>query len=133
MVRSIEEGKQKLDNVVSDLNVIYDNQRNLADSATRLDDQFAVLTRLAILKINELIERHNVEFEDDPIEPITYEMVNEMFVTFNKFRDRKDYKDHMKMWFMGEDLNILPVPAAGETAPTQPEFGGDYAESQNRN
>jgi len=46
--------------------------------------------------------------------PIVYEDVNKLFMTWADFRKRKDFRDHMKAWFMGEDLSQLPPPPVEE-------------------
>jgi hypothetical protein len=97
-----------------------------------LDEQFCVLGRLAIMNINDLVLRA----EGDDL--ISYEQVNAMFMEWEKFRSRSDFRDHMKSWFMGEDLSLLPEPPKEEKAPEAPaaesgdeepqEFGGDYGQ-----
>jgi hypothetical protein len=112
---------------------IFANQKELSKSATRLDEQFCVQGRLFITAINEILHRANSD------EIITYEAVNLMFMEWEKFRSRPDFREHMKPWFMGDDLDSLPPPPEPkqeETPEETPdaevegpqEFGGDYAE-----
>lgn len=75
---------------------MFHNQKLLADSATRLDDQFAVLTRLVISSLRDL------DLE------VTYEEVNALFKVWADFRSRPDFKEHMRTWFMGGDVVRLP-------------------------
>ena len=117
--------------------VIYNNQVALAESETRLDEQFCVSTRLAIVMINKL-----TKLKETTVEPIAYAHVNKMFQEFEAFRSRPDFREHMEAWFMGEDLSQLPPPpelekqeeepeavqAEGSNEPPAQTFGGDYAE-----
>lgn len=108
-------------------NVLLSNQQGLAESHTKLDDQFAVLTRLVISKLNEITSAYNVYMLDPNEAPqkiplVTYDGVNEMFHEFDSFKTRPDFRDHMRTWFTGGDLTALPpVPEVKneEQAPTE--------------
>jgi hypothetical protein len=127
--------QQKFGVLSSTLQILWANQEKLAESETRLDEQFAVLARACIRSINEILVRIG---SDDLI---TYESVNELFMEWEKFRSRPDFRDHMRTWFMGEDLSTLPPPPPVETKEEEKapdalvkdedaeEFGGDYAEA----
>lgn len=117
--------------------VIFGNQKDLAVSEERLDEQFCVLTRLTISRLNEIALIAHGEDAD----LITYDQVNLMFMEWAKFRQRPDFKDHMQTWMMGGDLNTLPPPpeppkeeetpdAPGPKAEDAEEFGGDHGEGQ---
>jgi len=116
---------------------IFANQQELTKSATRLDEQFCVQGRLFISTINEILHRANSD------EIITYENINLMFMEWEQFRARPDFREHMRAWFMGDDLSQLPPPpevpaepepkeetseeTPGDKAEGPTEFGGDYA------
>ena len=101
---------QRVQELEKQVGVLYQNQRELARSETRLDEQFCVSTRLAILWINAIIRA--ARMEDAPwalgLDSVTYEKVNEMFHDFESFKSRPDFRDHMRVWFMGESLDSLP-------------------------
>lgn len=75
---------------------VFHNQEVLSDSATKLDDQFAVLTRLVISSLRDL------ELE------VTYQEVNALFKVWAEFRARPDFRKHLQTWFMGGDVVRLP-------------------------
>lgn len=86
--------------------------------------------------INDILHRANSD------EILTYDGVNKMFMEWEKFRSRSDFRDHMRAWFMGDDLDSLPPPpepkeeepsveTPGEDAESPAEFGGNYAEDSN--
>lgn len=77
---------------------VFHNQKVLSDSATKLDDQFAVLTRLVISSLRDLDAE------------ITYEEVNALFKVWAEFRSRPDFRKHLQTWFMGGDVVSLPPP-----------------------
>jgi hypothetical protein len=89
---------------------LFQNQRGLVQSENKLDEQFCVSTRLAIMWINNIIEA--AQREDVPwafsVPTVSYEGVNELFHDFARFRSRPDFRDHMKPWFMGESMDSLP-------------------------
>jgi len=122
-----------LTKMMSDQNIIFKNQKDLALSEERLDEQFCTLTRLSISSLNELILQVHGELS----ELITYDQVNRMFMDWADFRARPDFRDHMRTWMMGGDLSALPLPPKQET-PSAPgpeaedaeEFGGDHGEGQ---
>lgn len=122
-----EQQNQKLRALAETLTTIYNNQVELSNSGTKVDTQHAVLGRLAISTLNELLLRIGSE------DLITYESVSEMFEQFAALRSRPDWREHSKDWYMGKDLsNLPPVPEAESPEATKPEaseFGGDYAET----
>lgn len=75
---------------------VFHNQKVLSDSATKLDDQFAVLTRLVISSLRDLDAE------------ITYQEVNALFKVWAAFRSRPDFRKHLQTWFMGGDVVSLP-------------------------
>lgn len=104
----------------------FQNQNNLAKSAQDNDDQFAVLLRLTILRMNQIIGLQNLAYhmavaelpeEKRPPHPeahmipnITYEEVQQLFLDYAKFRERPDFRDHFRAWYTGADLSTLPPP-----------------------
>jgi hypothetical protein len=108
---------------------LWDNQVELTKSAHKLDEQYAVLMRVAVRAINEVIITTGGE------DLLTYNGLNREFAEWTKFRARPDYKKYMEAWFMGVDMSTLPPPPLPEPEEetTEPEgprhFGGDYAES----
>jgi len=91
-----------------------------------LDEQFAVLTRLTIVRVNEILIRIGGEEADF----ITYDEVNKMFMDWLKFRARNDCRKFMKEWYMGGDLSALPPEVKeNDEAPTE---GEDHGESSER-
>lgn len=125
----------------------------LSKSETRLDEQFAVLTRMTYSKVNELIHAINRNVligVSEEVAPIDYDQTNKMFVEWQQFKNRPDWRDHSRVWFMGGDLSMLPPPPEPqeqpeakvkeqiESAPEEeyPEgatmFGGNYAEGTER-
>ena len=95
----------------------WNNQKECAKSETLLDEQFAVLTRLTITSLNKVLPDGS---------KILYEDVNKLFMDWADFRKRKDFRDYMKEWFMGEDLSKLPPPPVEEPKKPadQPKEGG---------
>jgi hypothetical protein len=89
--------EKKMNQITQNLGTIFNNQQELAESAERLDEQFAVLTRLSIREFNTREDR----------EKITYEFVNTMFMDWKKFKTLQNFRDFSKGWFIGEDLNKL--------------------------
>lgn len=121
---------QKLKALAETVGSVWKNQVELSKSEDRLDEQFCVLTRLSITRLNDL----TIRAEGDDL--ITYEAVNKMFMDWAAFRARSDFRDHMQTWMMGGDLSALPEPPKQEepSTPEAPatdgeepqEFGGDY-------
>lgn len=101
---------QKTQALEKQVAVLYQNQRELASSETRLDEQFCVSTRLAIMWVNDIIRRGRARGSGwaQDLEVVTYEKVNELFRDFEEFRSRPDFRNHMRVWFMGEPLDSLP-------------------------
>lgn len=106
---------QKVQELQKQVAVLYQNQRELAQSENRLDEQFCVSTRLVISWINSIIKA--ARMEDAPwalsLDSVSYESVNKMFMDFEQFKRRPDFRDHMRVWFMGESLDSLPEVKAG--------------------
>lgn len=133
---SLEEAtNQKFHAVAQSLDTVWKNQVGLQEAHKRIDDQFAVLTRLTVSALNEL----HLRISGPDAEPISYEIINGLFEEWGKFKTRPDFRSHMQVWMMGGDLDSLPPPPTEETTkpvedPTlskEPtEFGGDYAENQ---
>lgn len=105
---------------------------SLQEAHKRLDDQFAVLSRLSVSALNEL----NLRVSGADADPISYDIINLMFAEWEKFKTRSDYRDHMRVWVMGGDTESLPPPQENEDTPSEEskdqevtEFGGDYAEN----
>ena len=90
------------------LETIWGNQKELSKSESLLDEQFAVLTRMTISTLNQIIEHPG------KAQPITYEDVNRLFKDWADFRKRSDFREHMRAWFMGDDLASLPPPPVEE-------------------
>lgn len=71
---------------------------------------------------------------------ITDEVIGEVFLEWDEFKSRSDYRDLLLEWMIGRDLADLPPPPpveikqeTPEEAPAQEgegpqEFGGDYGE-----
>jgi hypothetical protein len=127
--------RQKIQELEKQVAVLFQNQRELAKSETRLDEQFCVSTRLAIYWINSIIKA--ARMEDAPwalsMDSVTYEEVNKMFMDFEEFRSRPDFRNHMRVWFLGEPLDSLPelkveadhaVSHIGNEAGTEERAGG---------
>lgn len=115
---------------LSDFRVIWENQVELTKSANNLDRQFAVMGRIFISKLNNIV----VTIGHDDI--LTYQGVNAAFDEWDQFHQRPDFRDHMEQWFLGGDLSKLPPPPRvekKEAEQEQPkEFGGDYDKSGDR-
>ena len=129
MAQALEQLSQRCDKLDENLSLlarshatIWANQKELTKSETLLDEQFAVLSRLTIISINLMAVRHNLAIEmlcsaigkedtDDLSFPdIDYDDVNLLFEQWAKFRERPDFRQHMRAWFMGDDLSKLPPP-----------------------
>jgi hypothetical protein len=117
------------------IEIIWNNQKELTKSEELLDEQFAVSTRMTISNFNSLTSRWNqllqymLPDEGEVVKPypdtrkalvqmlIGYSDVNKLFADWAEFRKRKDFREHMREWFMGEDLSSLPPEAvSSETA-----------------
>jgi len=97
---------------------LYQNQQKLgkaidalAGASDQLDTQFSVLSRLCILKLNSVLG-------DD--KKITHEFVTSLFHEWVKLKERSDFRDHNRAWFLGEDLSNLPPEPKKEEQPTAP-------------
>ncbi len=121
--------------ISKDIGLVHGNQVELAKSEERLDDQFAVLTRLTVTKLNEMFTKFNALVQGLPagegellteqlqealgIGLVGYNEINEMFIDWGKFRKRSDFRDHTKAWYTGVDLDSLPPPPEPEAKETE--------------
>jgi hypothetical protein len=114
--------------IVKTTDTLFGNQKELAKQESKLDEQFCVLTRLAIMSLNEIkmalnIQRAvrqealqkttgmaNAELADKPLTLIGYDDVNKMFHEWSEFHSRPDWRNFTREWFMGDDLSKLPPP-----------------------
>jgi hypothetical protein len=110
---------------------VWQNQVKLNDSIDRLEEEFCVLGRLVIPKMNDILVALGSE------DLITEETVNGVFLTWNEFRKRPDFKQHFVPWFLGVALEDMPeIKQQEETLDAPAEsgsaevFGGDYGEGQ---
>lgn len=115
--------------MASAIQTIWENQVALQEAHKQLDDQFAVLTRLSVVALNEL----NLRVSGADADPISYEAINSLFSEWETFKKRPDFREHMRTWVMGGDLESLPPLPVGEASSAKTdqepnEFGGDYAE-----
>jgi hypothetical protein len=144
----------------------FQNQQALGKSAQDNDDQFAVLLRLTVSRFNMLIGLQNriflasvAELSEDkrPANPhehlvpeVTYEEIQQMFMEYETFKQRPDFRDHFRAWYSGADMKhaLPPLPAVEVkegplAAPSAPEvepeapfpegaqiFGGDYGSTR---
>lgn len=115
----LESSSVDRERVASSFEEVYKNQVELAGSADRVDDQFAVLTRLVILKLNEVVQavnllrRAHLDSRTDiglPPNPVTYGDVNSMFAQYELLKQRRDFRQLAEAWYMGQDLSNLPPP-----------------------
>lgn len=120
LLKNVKEEVRKLD---EKCDVIYKNQVELAKSETRLDEQFAVLTRLTISTLNKILSN------EENLRLVTYDEVNTLFSKWNQFKSRPDFRKHMRDWFMGGDVDALPpIEQADGFYPGVTEFGGAHEE-----
>lgn len=114
---------------------VWRNQVALSESIDRIEEEFCVLGRLTIPKMNEILIALGSE------DLITEEMINGVFLTWNEFKQRPDFKQHFVPWFLGVPLNELPPPPEVKQEEENPDtpapedggaevFGGDYGEGQ---
>lgn len=116
---------------------LYNNEVELGNSTDRLEEEFCVLARLLIPKVNDILIALGSE------DVITEETINNVFLTWNEFKQRPDFKAHFVPWFLGVALEDLPPPPPPEVKEEkQPadtpapegegaeEFGGDYGEGK---
>lgn len=129
------------------------NTQHLAASHEDLNSQFAVLIRLFISRMNQVIALQNRIYElacadqstppDHKVDLIGYDEVGMLFKLFDEFKKRPDYQDHFRTWYTGGDLSQLPPPPEPPAKEEAEEdlgapredaevFGGDYG-SQNGN
>ena len=118
----------KLKELANTVVTVWKNQVELAESETRLDEQFCVLSRLAIRGINDILIRIGSE------DLITDKVVEAAFKEWRAFRKRSDYRKFMLEWFLGKSLSELPTEPKKEEILVAPdpkvggaqEFGGNY-------
>ena len=116
---------------------VWNNQVSLDEAINRVEEEFCVLGRLIIPKVNEILIASGSE------DLITEEAINSVFAVWHEFKKRSDFKAHFVPWFMGVPLEDLPPPPITELveeeniaapAPEEGEgaieFGGDYGEGQ---
>lgn len=117
---------------------VWRNQVALSESIDRVEEEFCVLGRLMIPKMNEILIALGSE------DLVTEEMINGVFLTWNEFKQRPDFKQHFVQWFLGVPLNELPPPPEVKQEEEKPDtpapadggaevFGGDYGEGQTDN
>lgn len=135
--QSLELQNTKIKALAKTLSTVWNNQVSLEKSINLLEEEFCVLGRITIPKINEILLA--IDSED----LITEETINTVFLSWNKFRQRSDFKQHFVPWFLGKPLEELPPPPKEEAKEEEPsdapsqeaegatEFGGDYDEGQN--
>jgi len=128
---------EKLKGVGNVISTVWKNQETLSKSAERLDEQFAVLARLSIRGMNDILIRMGADKE-----VITEVVIETAFKEWQVFRSRSDFRQFMLEWFLGKPLADLPPPPAKEEAPMTAapgqeaekpqaqEFGGDYGTQQ---
>ena len=126
----------KIKTLAKTIQTIWNNQVELTKSIDRVEEEFCVLGRLVIPKMNEILIALGSE------ELITEEVINSVFLTWHEFKQRPDFKNHFVPWFLGVPLQELPPPpeikeevATPNDAPAleggdADEFGGDYAEGK---
>jgi len=112
---------------------LWKNQQELDQAHHRLDTQQFVLARLLIPLVKEVL----IRVQSDEL--ITQETIGRVFLEWDEFRKRPDYKDLLLEWMMGVPLNELPPPPKIQPKPVETpdvtvegprEFGGDYVEGQ---
>ena len=143
MAISLHQNQQRL--VVS--------MNSIAQANAMIDDQIAILSRLCVMKLNDLVKAHNEAIGAKEgisgIDIITRDNTKSLFDQWHEFQKRSDIKEVSNMWFMGEDVSALPPPAepvkeqpADQSAPQaatadHPEgaeiFGGDYGKATDGN
>ena len=82
------------------------------------------------MSINVMSAKHNLAMEllcnaigrEDSAEELStpdidYGDVNALFEQWAQFRSRPDFREHMRSWFMGDDLSKLPPPPEPEPEP----------------
>lgn len=93
--------------VVADgVTTIWNNQVELSSSSSKVDEQFCVLVRLVVSKLNSVIAKN--KDSDITVSPVTYEAINDLFQEFEEFKKREDFRDHFRVWYMGGDIQKLP-------------------------
>src|SRR6185369_10114785 len=96
---------------------IWNNQKELSNSAELLDEQFAVSTRLAVANLNKLFEATG-----HPELKIGEKQIEDTFKDWAQFKKRVDFRDLMLEWTLGTPLSELPPepqPEAKEEPPPQ--------------
>lgn len=100
--------EDRLGVVADGVTTIWNNQVELSQSASKVDEQFCVLVRLVVSNLNTMISAHNDRPLSDRVEPVTYEAINTLFQEFEDFRKRSDFREHFRSWYMGDDIRDLP-------------------------
>lgn len=107
---------------------MFDNQRLLVEASERSDTQIAVLTRLTIVRLNQLTDLVNSVAHEAGrtklVDPVTRSDMEELFTAFAALRRRSDFKDHEDRWFTGQSLADLPPEPPAEPRGAQI-FGGE--------
>jgi hypothetical protein len=115
--------------------VLWDNQQKQQAAIDLVEEEFCVLGRTLIPKVNELLVAAG-----KPL--ITEQSINKVFEKWHEFKNRPDFKQHFVPWFLGVPLDQLPPPPKieepgvegdSEDSPSTfseaegaQEFGGDY-------
>jgi hypothetical protein len=95
---------------------IWNNQVELSKSASLLDEQFAVSTRMAVMGINLILDRIGAE------ERIKGEDLSLLFDQWATFKSRPDFRELMLEWMLGVPLDQMPeLPAKKEVGETDAE------------
>lgn len=110
---------------------VWQNQVAISESIDRLEEEFCVLGRLMIPKMNDILIALGSE------DLITEETINGVFLTWSEFKKRPDFKKHFVPWFLGVPLQDMPEVKQEEENPDAPAesegaevFGGNYGEGQ---
>lgn len=136
--------------VAEAIGAVLHNQTEIARTLDSHDAQLAVLTRIALSRLNELAEVVNTAVNAG-LKTMVFEDVSAVFNQLSEFRKRKDYRLHNRKWFMGEDVSsealgsdvgdevgeTVASPEAGTPEDSDAQypdgaliFGGDYAEAK---
>jgi len=90
---------------------VFQNQKELMAAHQQVDDQFSVLTRVALSKLNQIVVRMGLEYEDLYT---TYKSINHAFEEWIQFKSRSDFRAYLDKWYMGVPLTEMPpVPDLG--------------------
>lgn len=122
----------KIKALAKTVGTVWNNQVSISESIDRLEEEFCVLGRLMIPKMNEIL----ISLGSDDL--ITEEIINNVYLTWNEFKKRSDFKSYFVPWFLGVPIDEMPevkqeeektldAPAESKDAEV---FGGDYGEGQ---